>query len=38
LKTHYGWQVESFSDGSCRWRSPAGKEFFTPARSANQPL
>jgi hypothetical protein len=38
LKTHYGWQVESFSDGSCRWRSPAGKEFFTPARSVNQPL
>ncbi len=38
LKTHYGWQVESFRDGSCRWRSPAGKEFFTPARSANQPL
>jgi hypothetical protein len=38
LKTHYGWQVESFADGSCMWRSPAGKEFFTPARSANEPV
>lgn len=38
LKTHYGWKVESFSDGSCMWRSPAGKEFFTPARSANEPV
>ena len=38
LKTHYGWKVESFADGSCMWRSPAGKEFFTPARSANEPV
>jgi hypothetical protein len=35
LKTHYGWKVESFADGSCLWKSPAGKEFFTPARSLN---
>lgn len=38
LKTHYGWKVESYGDGSCMWRSPAGKEFFTPARSANEPV
>ena len=38
LKTHYGWKVESFGDGSCMWRSPAGKEFFTPARPANDPI
>ncbi len=38
LKTHYGWKVESFADGSCMWRSPAGKEFFTPARSVNEPI
>lgn len=38
LKTHYGWQVESFADGSCMWRSPAGKEYFTPARSINEPV
>ena len=35
LKTHHGWKVESFADGSCLWKSPAGKEFFTPARSVN---
>jgi hypothetical protein len=38
LKTHHGWQIESFPDGSCTWRSPFGKEFFTPARSANDPV
>ncbi len=38
LKTHYGWQVESFADGSCMWRSPAGKEYFTPARAVNEPV
>lgn len=38
LKTHHGWKVESFADGSCMWRSPAGKEFFTPARSVNEPV
>jgi hypothetical protein len=35
LKTHHGWRVESFADGSCLWKSPAGKEFFTPARSVS---
>jgi hypothetical protein len=38
LKTHHGWQVESYADGSCKWRSPAGKEFFTPARPVDQPI
>jgi hypothetical protein len=38
LKTHHGWKIESFPDGSCRWISPAGKEFFTPARSAHDPV
>lgn len=38
LKTHHKWQVESYPDGSCKWRSPAGKEFFTPARAINDPV
>jgi hypothetical protein len=29
LKTHDGWSIESFADGSCKWKSPLGKEFFT---------
>ncbi len=37
LKTHDGWSIKSFPDGSCTWTSPLGKEFFTPARSANEP-
>jgi hypothetical protein len=37
LKTHDGWKIQSFSDGSCTWTSPLGKEFFTPARSMNEP-
>jgi hypothetical protein len=37
LKTHDGWSIESFADGSCKWKSPLGKEFFTPARPVNQP-
>ena len=37
LKTHHGWKVESYEDGSCLWRSPAGKEFFTPARTMCEP-
>lgn len=37
LKTHYGWEIESNPDGSCTWRSPAGKEFFSPARPVDQP-
>ncbi len=38
MKTHHGWQLESFADGSCIWRSPLGKEFFTPARPADEPV
>lgn len=37
LKTHDGWRIQSFGDGSCTWTSPLGKEFFTPARSMNEP-
>ena len=36
MKTHDGWKVESFPDGSCTWTSPLGKEFFTPARSVGE--
>lgn len=32
LKTHSGWKIESFSDGSATWTSPHGKKFFTPPR------
>lgn len=38
MKTHHGWQLESFADGSCMWRSPFGKEFFTPARPTHEPI
>ena len=38
LKTHGGWKIESFSDGSCTWTSPAGKSFFTPARPIDLPV
>jgi hypothetical protein len=32
MKTHGGWKLESFSDGSCEWTSPAGKKYHVPAR------
>ena len=38
LKTHGGWSVESSADGSCIWKSPLGKVFFTPARSMQEAL
>ncbi|MCX6428355.1 MAG: DUF222 domain-containing protein [Actinobacteria bacterium] len=38
LKTHGGWQLESFSDGSCQWISPLGKKYFVPARDALEAL
>ncbi len=38
LKTHDGWKIESFSDGSCTWTSPLGKQFFTPARSVHESI
>lgn len=36
MKTHDGWKLESFDDGSCNWTSPAGKEFFVPSRPINE--
>lgn len=38
LKTHDGWEITSYPDGSCTWRSPLGKEYFTPTRSINEPI
>jgi hypothetical protein len=38
LKTHGGWKIESFRDGSCTWTSPAGKSFFSPARPIDVPV
>lgn len=38
LKTHGGWNIESFADGSCTWTSPAGKTFYTPPRSQGEPI
>ncbi|CAB4996923.1 unannotated protein [freshwater metagenome] len=32
MKTHGGWKLESFSDGSCEWTSPVGKKYHVPAR------
>ena len=37
LKTHDGWKIQSYADGSCMWTSPLGKEFFTPTRSIHEP-
>jgi hypothetical protein len=28
MKTHGGWKLNSFKDGSCEWISPRGKRFF----------
>ncbi|MFM7948975.1 MAG: hypothetical protein ACKO75_01240, partial [Actinomycetales bacterium] len=38
LKTHGGWKLESFADGSCKWRSPEGKNYFVPARPLSRPI
>jgi len=38
LKTHDGWKIESFPDGSCTWTSPLGKQFFTPAQSIHETI
>jgi len=32
MKTHGGWSLESYPDGSCLWKSPQGKTFFVPSR------
>jgi hypothetical protein len=36
MKTHGGWDLESFSDGSCEWTSPEGKKFFIDARPIDE--
>jgi hypothetical protein len=36
LKTHGGWALTSFEDGSCEWISPAGKTYFVPARPIDE--
>ena len=36
LKTHGGWKLDSYEDGSCTWFSPSGKEFFVPARPIDE--
>ena len=36
LKTHGGWKLESFKDGSCEWTSPLGKKRFVPARPMDE--
>ncbi len=36
LKTHGGWLLNSFPDGSCEWISPAGKKYFVPARPIDE--
>jgi hypothetical protein len=38
MKTHIGWKLESFDDGSARWTSPLGKSYLTPARPIDQPI
>ena len=38
MKTHIGWKLESFDDGSARWTSPLGKSYLTPARPVDQPI
>ena len=32
MKTHGGWRVESYPDGSCQWFSPRGKKFFVAVK------
>lgn len=36
LKTHGGWALKSFEDGSCEWISPAGKKYFVAARPIDE--
>ena len=30
MKTHGGWKMERYPDGSCQWTSPRGKKIFVP--------
>jgi len=36
MKTHGGWELASFEDGSCEWKSPEGNIFKVAARSINE--
>jgi len=36
MKTHGGWELQSFPDGSCEWSSPSGKKHFVPARRMDE--
>ena len=36
MKTHGGWRLTSFEDGSCEWKSPEGNTFKVTARSINE--
>jgi hypothetical protein len=36
LKTHDGWKLESFPDGSCEWTSPEGRKYFVPSRPIDE--
>jgi len=36
MKTHHGWQLESYQDGSCLWTSPAGQKIPMPSRRVDE--
>ena len=36
MKTHGGWRLNSFADGSCEWTSPEGKRFLVEARPIDE--
>ena len=36
MKTHGGWNLASFEDGSCQWTSPQGKIFYVAARRVDE--
>ena len=36
MKTHGGWKLVSYQDGSCEWSSPTGNVFKVAARSVNE--
>lgn len=36
MKTHGGWKLFSYEDGSCKWTSPEGKNFFIAARRVDE--
>lgn len=36
LKTHGGWLLKSFPDGSCEWTSPLKRKYIVPARRIDE--